>query len=201
MSVRADHQVIAGLVPQGARVLDVGCGNGELMRLLATARAARVRGLELSHEGVQAAMAQGLAVVQGDADRDLSAYPADAFDVAIASKTLQEMRHPRDVLEQLARLAPRLIISFRNYGHWAMRLRLLLTGRVPAKRGRAWYAAETLHICALADMADLCAELGLEVESVTRLSGGRVRGQGTRAGWLANALAEEAILAVRRRHS
>jgi hypothetical protein len=79
-----------------------------------------------------------------------------------------------------------------------MRLRLLLTGRVPAKRGRAWYVAETLHICALADMVDLCAELGLEVETVTHLSGGRVRGRAGRAGWLANLMAEEAILAVRR---
>lgn len=195
---REDHAAIAALVQPNDRVLDVGCGAGDLMALLLHHRQAHPRGLELNPAGVQACMAQGLSAVQGDADRDLAEYPDNAFDVAILSKTLQEMRRPRDVLSELSRIAPRVIISFRNYGFWRMRLGLLLTGQVPTRAGRPWYSAETLHICSLSDMVGLCKDLGLAVETLVTLHEGRRTALARRVtGWHVWA-AEEAILVVRR---
>lgn len=171
--VRLDHEVIARLAPQGARVLDVGCGEGDLMALLIAERGVAARGLEISPEGVSACMARGLAVVQGDADQDLAVYPDDAFDAAILSKTLQEMRRPRGVLEALARVAPRLIISFRNYGYWRFRSHLLFSGRMPTKPGRPWHSAEAIHPCTVRDMAALFDDVGLSVERAIGLDNDR----------------------------
>ena len=124
MTVRADHAAIAGRVPDGARVLDVGCGDGSLLALLKETRGVDARGLELSSQGVQDCLARGLSVIQGNADEDLEIFPDDGFDVAILSRAIQEMRRPRAILAELARIAPDVIISFRNYGQWKRRVNL-----------------------------------------------------------------------------
>jgi len=163
MSVRADHQAIAARVPEGARVLDVGCADGELMALMKAERRARVSGLEVSEALVSRALARGLSVIQGDADTALAAWPADAFDVAILSKTIQEMREPAHLLSQLSRIAPEIILSFRNYGYWRRRLSLLTTGRMPSPSGGSWHEAAALHPCTVRDMVALAQTAGLGV--------------------------------------
>src|ERR1700756_3914110 len=127
---RGDHLLVAEMIERGSKVLDVGCGDGELLMLLES-RGIDGRGIELSREGVNRCVAKGLAVVQGDADTDLVNYPDDAFDYVILSQTLQATRQPRHVLEQMLRIGRRAIVSFPNFGHWKIRLKILLGGRMP----------------------------------------------------------------------
>src|SRR5260370_32828182 len=116
---RGDHLLVAGMVERGSKVLDVGCGEGDLLQLLET-RGIDGRGIELSREGVNRCVAKGLAVVQGDADTDLINYPDDAFDYVILSQTLQPTRQPRVVLEQMLHIGRHGIVSFPNFVHWTV---------------------------------------------------------------------------------
>src|ERR1700759_1456549 len=124
---RGDHLLVAQMVERGSKVLDVGCGEGDLLELL-EARGIDGRGIELSREGVNRCVAKGLAVVQGDADTDLVNYPDDAFDYVILSQTLQATRQPKVVLENLLRIGRRAIVSFPNFGHWRIRRQVALRG-------------------------------------------------------------------------
>ena len=128
---RVDLLVVADMVEPGTRVLDVGCGDGELLQLLSDTRGVDGRGIELSREGVNECVAKGLAVIQGDADTDLADYPDDAFDYVILGQTLQATREPRAVLSQMLRVGKRAIVSLPNFAHWAVRLRLVFGGRMP----------------------------------------------------------------------
>ena len=118
---RVDLVLVSEMVERGAKVLDVGCGDGELLQLLSESRGVDGRGIELSREGVNAGVAKGLAVIQGDADTDLADYPDDAFDYVILSQTLQATRQPRVVLEHMLRIGRHAIVSFPNFGHWRVR--------------------------------------------------------------------------------
>ena len=173
--IREDFHEIARLVRPGARVLDVGCGEGELLDLLRREKDVDARGLEISADGVGACLARGLSVMQGDADRDLAEFPADAFDYAILSQTLQAVRRPREVLADLLRLAERAIVSFPNFGHWRVRASLLAHGRMPTTRAlpTPWWASPNIHLCTVRDFTDLCADLGLRIEAAAALVEGR----------------------------
>ena len=175
MIVREDFREIMRLVRPGARVLDVGCGEGELLDLLRREKQADARGIEISAEGVGACLARGLSVMQGDADRDLGEFAADAFDYAILSQTLQAVRRPREVLADLLRLAERAIVSFPNFGHWRVRASLLARGRMPETRALPvpWWATPNIHLCTLRDFTILSAELGLRIEAAAALAGSR----------------------------
>src|ERR1700687_5919005 len=120
---RVDFLLVADMVERGAKVLDVGCGDGELLRILAERRGVDGRGIEISREGVNECVAKGLAVIQGDADTDLADYPNDAFDYVILSQTLQATRRPRAVLEHMLPIGRHGIVSFPNFGHWRIRMR------------------------------------------------------------------------------
>jgi methionine biosynthesis protein MetW len=169
---RADHVAIAQFINAGDLVLDVGCGDGQLMELLQLERKARTRGLEVEQSGVNRCVSKGLAVVQGDADRDLPVYPHDAYDAAILSKTIQEMARPKIVLEELSRIARRVIVSFRNYGHWRVRLALLSGGRIPSLgHNTGWWTDGARRPCTARDMAELAAELGLKVVAIAPVGG------------------------------
>jgi methionine biosynthesis protein MetW len=163
---RVDHLLIAEMVARGSRVLDVGCGDGALLQLLADTKDVDGRGIEVSRERVNACVARGLSVVQGDADRDLLDYPDDAYDYAILSLTIQATRQPKTVLQQLLRIGRNAIVSFPNFGHWQVRGRLLLTGRMPVTENlpEAWYVSPNAHLCTIKDFADLCKMVDARVE-------------------------------------
>src|SRR6202045_2325589 len=128
---RVDLLLVADMVEAKSRVLDVGCGDGTLLRLLAEEKEVDARGIELSQRGVNDCVAKGLSVIQGDADTDLADYPGNAFDYVILSQTLQATRQPRVVLEHMLRIGRRAIVSFPNFGHWRIRMQGLFRGRMP----------------------------------------------------------------------
>jgi len=192
---REDFREILRLVRPGARVLDIGCGEGALLELLAREKQIDGRGLEISPQGVSACLSRGLAVVQGDADRDLADFPSRAFDYAILSQTLQTVRAPRLVLNELLRIAERAVVSVPNFGHWKVRFSLLRTGRMPMTGAldEPWYSTPNIHLCTLRDFGDLCDELGLQIEASAALSAGRPARPMDPAHWSENWRAEQAI--------
>ena len=175
---RVDLLVVAAMVEPGARVLDVGCGDGELLRLLET-RGVDGRGIELSREGVNECVAKGLAVVQGDADTDLEDYPDDAFDFVILSQTVQATRQPRVVLEHMLRIGRHAIVSFPNFGHWRIRLQLALGGHMPHTDNLpyAWYETPNIHFCSIKDFRQLCRVSGAKIEEAVALNERRQHGR------------------------
>ncbi len=172
---REDFAEILRLVSPGARVLDVGCGEGELLELLANEKGCDGQGLEISAQGVSACLARGLAVVQGDGDRDLDHFPTKAFDYAILSKTLQQMREPRHVLSELLRIADKAVVSLPNFGHWRVRWALLARGRMPetAALPDPWWATANIHLCTLRDFIGLCDDLNLQIDACSAMSDGK----------------------------
>jgi len=169
---RVDLLLIAEMVAPGARVLDVGCGDGTLLRLLAEKRGVDGRGIELSQAGVNSCVAQGLSVIQGDADTDLVHYPDLAFDYAILSQTIQATYAPRDVLKQLLRIGKRAVVSFPNFGHWRVRTQLLFGGRMPQTDNLPdrWYDTPNIHLCTIKDFLGLCKDAGAKVERAVALN-------------------------------
>jgi len=196
--LRRDLRLIADMVEPGSRVLDIGCGDGALLAWLAREKDVDGRGMELSQSGVNACVGHGLSVIQGNADSDLDDYPSDAFDYAILSQTLQATRKPRKVLRNLVRIGRRAIVSFPNFGHWRIRLELLLRGRMPntALLAHAWYDTPNIHLCTIKDFLALAEEMGVVIErSLTLDSAGRPL---RLSSGLANLLAGQALFVLRR---
>jgi methionine biosynthesis protein MetW len=193
MSLRPDLAAVADAVPAGARVLDIGCGDGALLAYLRDSKGVDARGIDVSSANVATAVARGLSVVQGDADADLGDYPDSAFDMVILSDALQAMRSPATVLGELVRIGQRAIVSFPNFGHWRVRASLALGGRMPVTKSLpvSWHETPNIHFCTVDDFRALASELGLRVESAAFLSGGARRGEG-----LANLLAEQAVFVL-----
>jgi methionine biosynthesis protein MetW len=153
-ALRPDLAVIAAHVPQGARVLDVGCGDGALLTTLRAERGVDARGIEIDGALVERCVARGLSVVQGDADHDLTFYPDGAFDVAILSQTLQTAARPDHMLAELLRVGRRAFVSFPNFAYWRMRWALMRRGRMPVTR----------HLT-VKDFEELAGALGIEIEN------------------------------------
>jgi methionine biosynthesis protein MetW len=198
---RVDLLVVSQMVEPGAKVLDVGSGDGELLCLLAQTRGVDGRGIELSREGVNECVAKGLAVIQGDADTDLADYPNDAFDYVILSQTLQATWQPRQVLEHMLRIGRRGIVSFPNFGHWKIRLQLLLFGRMPRTDNLpdTWYDTQNIHFCTIRDFRQLCATIGAEIETAVAL---KASGKPVRINapwWFWNLFGEQAVFLLTRR--
>ena len=171
--IRADLRLVASMIDAGSRVLDVGCGDGELLFHLVHNKGVDGRGMELSQSGVNACVRHGLSVIQGDADHDLEAYPSGAFDYAVLSQTLPATRNPRRVVANLVRIGRRAIVSFPNFGHWRVRLDLLLRGRMPMSQllSTPWYETPNIHLCTIRDFLALCDEDGIAIERSITLDG------------------------------
>lgn len=200
-SARADHLLIAELVAPHSRVLDVGCGDGALLQLLADTRNVDARGIELSRERVNACVARGLSVIQGDADRDLLNYPDQAFDYAVLSLTIQATREPEAVLRHLLRIGRKAIVSFPNFGHWRIRSQLLFTGRMPVTENlpETWYASPNAHLCTIKDFADLAKLVNAEVETAVAFNSYGQRLPIKRSLALQNLFGEKAVFLLRQR--
>ena len=165
-AIRVDLQLIADMVQPGGRALDVGCGDGALLTYLVNFKGVDARGMELSQAGVNACVANGLSVIQGDADADLRAYPDNAFDYVILSQTLQATREPQEVLRQMLRVGKRAIVSFPNFAHWQVRLRMVFGGRMPQTTSLPykWYDTPNIHLCSIDDFRALCRDMGVRIE-------------------------------------
>ncbi|MGE5568486.1 MAG: methionine biosynthesis protein MetW [Rhodospirillales bacterium] len=191
---RSDYAIISELIEPNSRVLDLGCGDGELLEWLVQNKSVEARGIEIDGRKVQRAIARGVSVYQSDIDEGLAGYPDDSFDYVILSQTLQETRRPLEVLREMLRIGKHAIVAFPNYGHWSVRLSLLFTGRAPRTRcfPHEWHSSPNIHFLTIRDFEELAAKQRWIVERKIFVSGRRV------GVFLANLMAEVAVFLVRK---
>lgn len=185
---RADHDIIAQMVTDGARVLEVGCGDGALIRLLNKECNVRARGLEIDPIKVHGCVSRGLSVVQGDAERDLEHFPSASFEYVIFSHALMKLRSPQQALKTAARVGERVIVSLNNAGHWRTRSRMMFKGKL------ARWADDAP--CTVRDFAELARELRITVERAVPISGGHAGAPFAKTLWRANLFAEQAVFVL-----
>jgi methionine biosynthesis protein MetW len=197
VGLRADLAAIADLVSPGARVLDLGCGDGALLEYLAQAKQVKGRGIELSEQGVLACVRRGLSVRQGNLQEGLADYPDDIFDWVILSQTLPFLNDPAMVLQEMLRVGKRAIISFSNWGHWRCRLELLATGRIPVALDlpQQWYETPRRQPFTVTDFANFCQQIGIEIDEQVYLN----RGVRIHTGRFRNLLSTTAVFTLRKR--
>ena len=193
--LRPDLAAIAGVIPDGSRVLDIGCGEGTLLAALAGQKNVDARGLEIDPERVATCVSRGLSVVQGDAEADLVHYPDDAFDYVILGQTIQMVDRPAEVIDELLRVGPAAFVSFPNFAHWRMRVALGLGGRMPVTPAlpEAWHATANIRNLTVVDFKELVADRGARIDRAWYFAKGRpIRERG------ANLRAEFALFLVTR---
>jgi methionine biosynthesis protein MetW len=191
---RSDYAIIGEIVEPGTMVLDLGCGEGELLAWLAENKGVDARGVEMSGAKVQRAIARGVSVYQGDIDDGLQDYPDHAFDYVILSQTLQETRSPVKVLREMLRVGRRAIVAFPNFGHWSVRMSMLFTGKAPKTKlfPHDWYDSPNIHVLSVDDFEALAAKEHLTVERRFCLAGRN------RISVLQNLRAEVAVFLVKK---
>ncbi|MCY2963110.1 MAG: methionine biosynthesis protein MetW [Planctomycetota bacterium] len=185
-----DETIVSQISP-GSRVLDLGCGNGRLLNLLRESHGASIQGIELDRGAVVQAIAQGVPVICGDLDRGLQGFPDGSFDFAVLSQTLQQVRHPRMILREMLRVARRSLVVVPNFGHWRVRLDLLLNGRAPVTGALPyeWYDTPNLHFMSMRDFRELVNVVSGRVVKELPLIGGRA----LEHAWAANLRADSAL--------
>ena len=196
---RTDLELITSLVDKEARILDVGCGNGELLKSLKNKKNVKGQGLELKQERVNKCVAKGLSAIQGNADSDLSLYPDQSFDCVILSQTIQATNNPKNILIELIRIGRKAIISIPNFGYWKVRLGFAIHGKMPIteKLSNNWYDTPNIHLCSILDFVDLCRELNIKIEKTIVLNSNNIRSfNGAPNSW-SNFFGEEAIFLIK----
>ncbi len=199
MTLRDDILQIVELIPSGARVLDVGSGDGELLLAL-KAKGCDARGLELDQQKVSISLKQGLSVMQGDADIDLAHYPDNGFDYVVLTNTLQVTKYPDRIIKDMLRIADKVVVSIPNFGYWKNRLQLLISGKMPVtkKLSYQWYETPNIHFCTIQDFVILCEDLNIKIEKrlAINASGKIIHFSGL--GGTANLLGEQGIFLLSR---
>ena len=197
-TIRVDLRLIASMIDDGARVLDIGCGDGTLIETLSKTRNCDARGIELDMDWVTQAIAHGLPVMHGDADMDLEHYPDGAFDYVVLSRTLQAVERPRQVLRQMLRIGARAVVTFPNFGHWRVRWQLMTGGRMPMTPSwdRPWHETPNIHPCTIRDFFDLCAVEGYAIERWLAADEAGSRSPWRRSPMLANLFGEQALFVL-----
>jgi methionine biosynthesis protein MetW len=168
LKMKIEFKVIANLLPDNTRVLDVGCGDGSLMNLLVKEKNIEVRGLELEKQNVQECIYKGLPVIQGDAETELYQFPDQSFDYVVLSQTLQAFYNPDKVLKELLRIGKSVVVSIPNFGYWKVRTSLLFFGKMPVTKTlpNSWYNTPNLHMCSIKDLFNYCDEKNIKIQKV-----------------------------------
>jgi len=168
LKMKKEFKVIADLLPNNSRVLDVGCGDGSLMNYLVREKNIETRGLELDQNNVQECLNKGLTVIQGNAETELYQFPKQSFDYVVLSQTLQAFYKPDKVLNELLRIGKSVIVSIPNFGYWKVRTSLLFFGKMPVTKTlpNSWYNTPNLHMCTIKDLFNYCANNNINIKKV-----------------------------------
>ena len=171
--MKKEFKIISELIENNTRVLDVGCGDGTLMKYLKDEKYVDTRGLEISKKNVQDCTSKGLSVIEGNAEKDLHQFPNLSFDYVILSQTLQAFYNPEKVIDDLLRVANKAIVTIPNFGHWKVRIHLLLKGTMPITETlpNEWYSTPNLHMCTIKDFFNFCSKKKIELYKSIALNG------------------------------
>ena len=170
--MKKEFKVIASLLSDNTRVLDVGCGDGSLMDLLIKEKNIKARGLEINKENVKKCISKGLSVIEGNAETELHQFPDQSFDFAVLSQTLQAFYSPENVLKDLLRIGKSVIVSIPNFGYWKVRTSLLVFGSMPITKTLpdTWYNTPNLHLCTIKDLFKFCLEKNINMDKVVGIN-------------------------------
>ena len=171
--MKKEFQIISELIENNTRVLDVGCGDGTLMKFLKDEKNVDTRGLEISKNNVQSCISKGLSIIEGNAEKDLHQFPDLAFDYVVLSQTLQAFYNPEKVIDDLLRVADNAIVTIPNFGYWKVRVHLFLKGTMPITDAlpNEWYNTPNIHMCSIKDFFNFCLKKKIELYESIALNG------------------------------
>ena len=197
-NLRKDLNLIANLIEDNSKIIDLGCGDGELLDFLNKNKNAKIQGLEIDQKKVNKCVAKGLSVIQGDADKDLSLYPEKSFEYVILSQTIQATLEPKKILYELTRIGEKVIVSIPNFGFWKVRLDLLFKGKMPITRklNSTWFDTDNIHLCTILDFLELCDQLNLTVKQTVTITSKKQKKFTGKPSIKENIFAEEAIFLI-----
>ena len=197
-NLRKDLNLIANLIEDNSKIIDIGCGDGELLDFLNKSKNAKIQGLEIDQKKVNKCVAKGLSVIQGDADKDLSLYPEKSFEYVILSQTIQATLEPKKILYELTRIGEKVIVSIPNFGFWKVRLDLLFKGKMPITRklNSTWFDTYNIHLFTILDFLELCDQLNLTVKQTVTITSKKQKKFTGKPSIKENIFAEEAIFLI-----